>query len=82
MAKNRVRLLHEDCDPDKAKDPTLPYTAYLVEYKSGGFRKYDIAMCTKTVDLFDYYWDKYGKDFVRFDQSDGKISPKLWQPPK
>jgi hypothetical protein len=82
MAKNRVQIIHEDCDASLADDTTLPYTAYLVEYKFEGFAKYDIAKCTKTVDLFDYYYDKYGKEFVGFTQSQGRINPRMWNPPK
>jgi|TARA_B100000085_G_scaffold94973_1_gene86121 hypothetical protein len=82
MAKNRVKIIYEDCDPSKADDTSLPYTAYLIEYMQSGFRKYDIAVCTKTVDLFDYYYDKYKKDFVKFTQSNGKCNPKLWTAPK
>jgi hypothetical protein len=31
-----MKIIHEDCDPDKALDKSLPYTAYLVEYKKDG----------------------------------------------
>ena len=79
MAKNRVKIIYEDCDTSKADDTSLPYTAYLIEYMLSGFRKYDIAVCTKTVDLFDYYYDKYKKDFVKFTQSNGKCNQNSGQ---
>lgn len=79
-----MKILYEDCDPDKAKDKSLPYTAYLVEYKKEGQSHYDVALAKKMVDIFDYYWDKYRNDFVNMTQSEGRINPKLWgnEPPK
>ena len=42
---------------------------------------YDIAIGDKAVDLFDYYYDLYKKDFIKFTQSEGRINPKLWKDP-
>ena len=39
---------------------------------------YDICISSKRVDLFDYYYDKYKGDFIKFDQTEGRISPRLW----
>ena len=47
-----------------------------------GNLSFDIAIATKAVDLFDYYYDLYKKNFVKFAQSEGRDSPKLWQDPK
>jgi len=79
-----VKILYEDCDPDKAQDKTLPYTAYLVEYKINGETHYDLAVGKKRVDIFDAYWDKYRNDFVTMNQSEGRVNPKLWgiKPPE
>ena len=79
---SKVRVLYEDCDPSKAEDKSLPNTAYIVTYYENGQKKYDIAVCSKKVDLFDHYWDKYRKDFLRFDQTEGRANPKLWSSPK
>jgi hypothetical protein len=73
-----MRIIFEDCDPDKALDKSLPYTAYLVEYKKDDTSHYDLAVAKKRVDIFDYYWDKYGSNFVTMNQSEGRINPKLW----
>tara|TARA_B100000085_G_C18216373_1_gene379878 strand:+ start:36 stop:287 length:252 start_codon:yes stop_codon:yes gene_type:complete len=73
-----IVILHEDCDPEKADDKTLPYTSYLVKYLKGGKVTYDVSICNKRVELFDYYYDKYKEDFIRFDQTEGRVSPKLW----
>jgi hypothetical protein len=79
-----LRILYEDCDPDKALDKSLPYTAYLIEYKKDGESHYDVALGKKQVEIFDHYWDKYRDNFVTMKQSEGRINPKLWgnEPPK
>ncbi len=76
-----VQVLKQNCDPNDARDKSLPYIAYLVEYKLEGKSCFDIAIAGKTVDLFDYYYDLYKKDFVKFTQSEGQINPKLWNNP-
>ena len=79
-----MRILYEDCDPDKALDRSLPYTAYLIEYKKDVESHYDVALGKKQVEIFDHYWDKYRENFVNMKQSEGRINPKLWgnEPPK
>ena len=82
MAKARVQILHRDCDESKGDDRSLPYTAYMVTYRDGGQLKHDIATAPKRVDIFDYYWDEYRHDFVTMKQTEGRVNPKLWSPPK
>lgn len=79
-----MKILYEDCDPDKAQDKSLPYTAYLVEYKVDGVSHYDLVVGKKRTDIFDSYWDKYKNDFVTMTQSEGRVNPKLWgiKPPE
>jgi len=79
-----MKIIYEDCDPTKAEDRTLPYTAYLVEYKIDEESHYDIVTSSKRVDIFDAYWDKYGDKFVTMNQSEGRVNPKLWgnKPPE
>jgi len=80
---NQVTIINQNCKPDAAKDTSLPYNAYLVEYKDEkeGKSLFDIAIATKAVDLFDYYYDLYKRNFVKFTQSEGRVSPKLWTNP-
>ena len=73
-----MNILFEKCEKKKAEDKSLPYTAYLVTYKVDGVETYDIATCGKTTDLFDHYYDTYKENFIRFDQAQGRISPKLY----
>jgi hypothetical protein len=82
MAKARVKIIHRDCDESKGDDRSLPYTSYLVTYRQEGHLKYDIATAPKKVDVFDYYWDEYRHDFVTMKQTEGRVNPKLWSPPK
>ena len=76
-----IKVLKANCDPKDAADKSLPYTAYLVEYKQDGKPVYDIAIGDKAVDLFDYYYDLYKKDFVKFTQAAGRVAPNMWQNP-
>jgi len=77
---NKVRFIHQDCDPSLAQDRSLPHTAYLVEYIEGDINKFDIVMANKRVDIFDHYWDKYREDFVTMNQTEGRSNPKIWDP--
>jgi exonuclease V gamma subunit len=81
ILSDKVTILKENCDPKDAQDRSLPYTAYLVEYKLDTKTRYDLVIAQKAVDLFDHYYDNYRKDFVGWKQSEGRINPKLWQPP-
>ena len=81
MGAKKLKVLHENCDKEKANDTSLPYTAYLVTYKVDGKERYDISIAQKAVDLFDYYYDLYKKDFVKFTQAAGRVAPNMWQNP-
>lgn len=79
MNNERVTILHKDCDPELAKDKSLPYSAFLIEYyDSEGHKKYDIASSYKQVDLFDYYYDEYKHGLKGWTQTDGKVNPKMY----
>ena len=73
-----IKMIHQDCDPSLAQDRSLPYTAYMVEYKQDGITKFDICSANKRVDIFDHYWDNYRHDFVTMNQTEGRTNPKLW----
>ena len=77
----KVKIIHAQCDPSLAQDRSLPHTAYLVEYVQDGQTMFDIVVATKRVDIFDHYWDNYRHDFVNMTQTEGRVSPKLWQDP-
>ena len=75
---NTLNVLKEKCQVTDANDKTLPYTAYLVHYIENGKECYDIAIPQSQVEMFDYYYDKYKKDFKQFKQTEGRINPTLW----
>ncbi len=73
-----MKIIHEDCDPELAKNKKLPNNAYLIEYIKEGVKTYDITMSQKAADIFDYYYDKYKKGFVTMNQTAGQLRPNLW----
>ena len=48
-----MKILQEACSPEAALDKTLPYNAYLVEYKVDGNIQFDITTSSKQVEMFD-----------------------------
>ena len=74
-----IKILNENCDPDLAKDKSLPNSSYIVTYEVDGETKYDLVITTRKVDIFDHYYDKYGKGLKDIQQSEGTMSPKLWR---
>ena len=78
MGYQKLKIIHENCDPELAKDKRLPYTAYLVEYVKEEKTCYDIAIGNNTVEMFDHYYDKYKKGLIGWKQSEGQVPPKLW----
>ena len=77
-----MKIFEQDCSPELANDRSLPYTSYLVEYVLDGQTKYDLVIAAKKVDVFDWYWDHYRHDFVKFTQTEGRVNTKLWNNPK
>ena len=54
-----MRVLHEQCERNKSEDKKLPSDSFLVTYKVDEELKYDVARGGSTVEIFDYYYDKY-----------------------
>lgn len=77
-----IKQIHSDCDPTMADDRSLPTNSFLVEYLQDGMTKFDVVSASKQVDIFDHYWDNYRSDFINMTQTQGRINPKLWNPPK
>jgi hypothetical protein len=78
---SKLKFVKKDCLPEFAQDRSLPYTSYLVEYLVDGTVHYDVVICNKKVDIFDYYWDNYREGLIRFTQTEGRVNPKLWDHP-
>jgi len=73
-----MRIIHQNCEPEAANDKSLPYNTYLVTYMIDGALAYDLVQANKSVDIFDYYWDRYRGDIKGWKQSEGRVNPKLW----
>ena len=78
------QILLEKTTVEAANDKTFPTDARLIWYVVDGVTHVDLTRCSKTSQLFDMYYDKYGKNAVqKIDFGYGTVSPKLWgQKPK
>ena len=78
------QILLEKTTVEAANDKSFPTDARLIWYVVDDTTHVDLTRCSKTSQLFDMYYDKYGKDAVqKIDFGYGTISPKLWgQKPK
>jgi hypothetical protein len=73
------QILFENATMHQAKDKTLPSDAYLIWYKVDEKVFMDVTRCKKRVDLFDFYYDKFGPGSVqKIDFGYGRVNPKLW----
>ena len=73
------QILQEKTTLEAANDKSLPNDARLIYYIVDGVQYIDLTRCKKTVQLFDMYYDKYGKGAVqRIEFGFGTVNPKLW----
>ncbi len=78
-----INVINKKCDPQAAKDKKLPTNSFLIEYEDeGGVLSHDIAISDSKVAVFDHYYDKYKKGLKNIIQTEGRISAKLWNPPR
>ena len=70
-----VKVLHEQCERNKSEDKKLPSDSFLVTYKVDEELKYDVARGGSTVEVFDYYYDKY-KNVQGIAWTKGIVNPK------
>ena len=77
-------ILQEKCTKQDAKNKQLPVDSYLVTYMIDGNIFYDIIRASKTVNIFDMYYDKFGNCLKSMEWTDGRINPRLWgyKPPQ
>ena len=73
------QILLEKTTVEAANDKSFPTDARLIWYVVDGETHVDLTRCSKTSQLFDMYYDKYGKGSVqRIDFGYGTVNPKLW----
>ena len=74
-----MNILKKDCDPIDAKDGSLPINSYHVTYLVKDKEKYDIVQAGGKVEIFDNYYDEYGKGAIKeIKWTDGKVNPKVY----
>ena len=54
-------ILLEKTTKDKAEDKKFPSDAYIVKYNVEGKELLDVTRAAKPSNIFDLYYDKYGK---------------------
>jgi hypothetical protein len=75
-----LRIIHKDCDKSLAKDRSLPRNSYIVTYIQSDTKKYDIVQASSFVEVFDNYYDTFGKDSIqKIKWTDGAVNPKTYQ---
>ena len=74
-----MNIIHKDCDKSLSKDSSLPTNSYIVTYLVKDTEKYDIVQASGKVELFDKYYDDYGKGALKeIKWTDGKINPRVY----
>ena len=72
------QVLLEKTTLEKANDKSLPSDGYLVWYNVDGNELLDVTRSGKQVNVFDLYYDKYGKELKRIEWGFGTINPSQW----
>ena len=79
-------VLLEKTTQEKANDRKLPSDAFNVTYVVKGETLLDVTRSGKMVNVFDMYYDRYGKDCVqKIEFGHGTVNPGQWgykAPPK
>ena len=78
-------IVLEKTTQEKALDRTLPTDAFNVTYVVEGQTYLDVTRSEKMVNVFDMYYDRYGKGAVQsIGYGHGTIRPNLWgaKPPQ
>ena len=72
------QVLLEKTTLEKANDKSLPSDGYLVWYNVDGKELLDVTRSGKQANVFDLYYDKYGKELKRIEWGFGTINPSQW----
>ena len=78
-------IILEKTTKEKAEDKSLPTDAFNVTYVVEGETRLDVTRSEKMMNVFDMYYDRYGKDAVqKIDYGAGSVRPNLWgvKPPE
>ena len=72
------QILLEKTTLEKANDKSLPSDGYLVWYNVERSELLDVTRSGKMANVFDLYYDKYGKELKRIEWGYGTINPAMW----
>ena len=78
-------IVLEKTTQEKALDRKLPTDAFNVSYVVDGKEHLDVTRSEKMANVFDMYYDRYGKDSLqKIEYGHGTIRPNLWgnKPPQ
>ena len=72
-------IILEKTTKEKAEDRSLPTDAFNVTYMIEGTEHLDVTRSEKMANVFDMYYDRYGKGVVqKIEYGHGTIRPNLW----
>ena len=72
-------VLLEKTTRDKAEDKKFPSDAYIVRYKCEGAECIDLTRSGKQSNVFDMYYDRYGKDALKgIEWGYGTVNPSMY----
>ena len=72
-------IIQEKTTFDKSNDRKLPSDAFNVTYDLEGETLLDVTRSAKMSNVFDMYYDRYGKDCVqKIEYGHGTINPGQW----
>lgn len=80
-----MNIIHKDCDVSLAKDKSLPTNSYIIKYLNKGKETFDIVQAGSFVEVFDAYYDEYGKETIKsIKWTNGNVNPRIWgyKPPE
>ena len=77
MTDDKIKVLFEKCELDKANDKKLPSDSFVVSYNHEETLKYDIVRGSTFVDVFDAYYDKY-KNVKSIEWTKGIVHPRTY----
>ena len=73
-------IIQEKTTFDKSNDRKLPSDAFNVTYILEGETLLDVTRSAKMSNVFDMYYDRYGKDCVqKIDFGHGTVNPGMWK---
>jgi|TARA_B100000959_G_C14906899_1_gene593388 hypothetical protein len=72
-------IILEKTTINKARGKKFPSDAYIIRYSVDGKDHIDLTRSGKQVNIFDMYYDRYGKDSIKaIEWGSGTIHPGMW----